>query len=81
MEVCNFPRTSDDLTAILLRILQSQVQLAEQCWSRRFFLRPFFSAFYDQRLVTAAWATRSPWSIISLIEELLAKYRYECLFA
>ena len=24
-----------------------------------------FSAFYDQRLVTAAWATRSPWSIIS----------------
>ena len=22
-----------------------------------------FSAFYGQRLVTAAWATRSPWSI------------------
>ena len=25
-----------------------------------------FSAFYGQRLVTAAWVTRSPWSIINL---------------
>ena len=25
-----------------------------------------FSAFYDQRSVTAAWATRSPWSIFSV---------------
>ena len=25
--------------------------------------RPFFNAFYGQRSVTAAWATRSPWSI------------------
>ena len=24
-----------------------------------------FSAFYGQRPVTAAWATRSPWSIVS----------------
>ena len=23
-----------------------------------------FSAFYGQRSVTAAWATRSPWSIV-----------------
>ena len=25
--------------------------------------REFFLSFYDQRSVTAAWATRSPWSI------------------
>ena len=25
-----------------------------------------FSAFYGQRLVTAAWATRSPWSILKI---------------
>ena len=31
-------------------------------WKRWFFGR--FSAFYGQRSVTAAWATRSPWSII-----------------
>ena len=27
--------------------------------------RVFFFAFYGQRSVTAAWATRSPWSIFS----------------
>ena len=40
-----------------------------QVWMKVFFMKAdiwvFFSAFYGQRLVTAAWATasRSPWSI------------------
>ena len=30
------------------------------------FFSDVFSAFYGQRLITAAWATRSPWSILFL---------------
>ena len=30
-----------------------------------------FSAFYGQRSVTAAWATRSPWSILFFFLRLL----------
>ena len=36
--------------------------------TRRFFGR--FSAFYGQRSVTAAWATRSPWSIFSSYQSI-----------
>ena len=34
----------------------------------------FFSTFYGQRSVTAAWATRSPWSIYSAPYGLFIKY-------
>ena len=40
----------------------------------RFFGR-FFSAFYGQRSVTAAWATRSPWSILKQIYQLAEIYQ------
>ena len=32
----------------------------------------FFSFFYGQRTVTAAWATRSPWSIVTVFNWLLS---------
>ena len=33
---------------------------------KKVIFRTFFSAFYGQHSVTAAWATRSPWSIFNI---------------
>ena len=43
---------------------QARMAHASRLGQKKVIFRTFFSAFYGQRSVTAAWATRSPWSII-----------------
>ena len=60
------------LVVVILHIVEGVPQNITQLLTQAFYGKKkwfsgVFSSFYGQRSVTAAWATRSPWSICPIL--------------